>query len=243
MFTIKGVVIHITELSEKGRFLRVLTEKGLTDVFVRGAKKSVSKNNPGTEIFCYAKFSLAVSVKNVETRYILDSSEVISQFYELRFDIKKLALASYFAAEISYSGAASETLNLFLLCLHRLSETDRPESVIKAAFELRYACEIGFMPDLIGCEVCRQYDGDLSFIEGSGKLLCNAHNPGQKGIPLSPAVLHALRYIVLSDLKKICDFTLAPPSMERLSYLAENYLTIHSDKKHRNEALEYYKKL
>jgi DNA repair protein RecO (recombination protein O) len=243
MFTIKGVVIHITELSEKGRFLRVLTEKGLTDVFVRGAKKSVSKNNPGTEIFCYAKFSLSATVKNGETRYILDSSEVISQFYELRLDIKKLALASYFAYDVSYSGVSPETLRLFLLCLHRLSETDRPESVVKAAFELRYACEMGFMPDLTGCEVCHQYDGDLSFVTSSGKLLCTKHNPANAGIPLTAATLHALRYVCLSDLKKICDFTLTPAARDQFSNLAEHYIHIHSDKSHRNKALEYYKKL
>jgi hypothetical protein len=60
---------------------------------------------------------------------------------------------------------------------------------------------------------------------------------------LPPAVLHALRYIVLSDLEKICDFVLLSPSLERLSDLAENYLLLHTEKKHRNEALEYYKKL
>jgi DNA repair protein RecO (recombination protein O) len=243
MLIIKGLVLRVVELEEKGRFLKILTEKGITDIYMRGAKKTTSKNNAGTESFCYGKFAVASTHKGHETRLVLDSSECLQQFYDIRLDIKKLALCSFFAEEIEYSGTTSETLNLFLLCLHCLSKDVYKAEIIKAAFELRYACEIGFMPDLTGCEVCHKYDGDLSFVPSSGKLLCEKHNPAHSGIFLSAAVLHALRYVCLSDLKKICDFTLAPDTLTQFAALAEHYLVIHSDKSRRNKALEYYKKL
>jgi DNA repair protein RecO (recombination protein O) len=279
MQTFNGCIIHITELEEKGRYLKVLTERGIVDIFMRGAKKTTSKNNAGTEHYCYSKFSVAASSRGGETRYTLDSSESLQQFYELRLDIKKLALAAYFAHEIETGGVVPETLNLLLLCLFRLCENTVPERIIKAAFELRYACEIGFMPDLTGCAVCHKYDGDLSLNLEHGKLYCSehcstqyseqnsVHIPGggltnggfpsdglanggfqgdglaNGGFPLSPALLHALRFVCLSDIKKICDFTLVKPSSEQLSYIAETYLALHTERQFRNKSLEYYKKL
>jgi DNA repair protein RecO (recombination protein O) len=269
MQTFNGCIIRITELEEKGRYLKVLTERGIVDIFMRGAKKTTSKNNAGTEHYCYSKFSVAASSRGGETRYTLDSSESLRQFYELRLDIKKLALAAYFAHEIETGGVVPETLNLLLLCLFRLCENTVPERIIKAAFELRYACEIGFMPDLTGCAVCHKYDGDLSLNLEHGKLYCSVHRsehhseqrseynpsgvltnggfPGDGlangGFPLSPALLHALRFVCLSDIKKICDFTLVKPSSEQLSYIAETYLALHTERQFRNKSLEYYKKL
>jgi DNA repair protein RecO (recombination protein O) len=237
MLTAEGVVIGVTELLDKGRYLKILTATGLLEVYVRGAKKPTSKNNPGTEIFCYSR----VSVTPGKHCFVLDSSEVIRQFYTCRTDIYKLSLAAFFAEAILSSGIGkdgADTLRLLLLCLYRLDRNDRENELIKAVFELRYACDIGYMPALAGCDVCHAYDGDLSLIIKSGKLLCREHNPGNEGFPLSPALLHALRFVCLSDIKKITDFKLSLGALKQFSELAEKYLCYHTEKKYRT--LEYY---
>jgi DNA repair protein RecO (recombination protein O) len=267
MITEKGLIIGVTELEDKGRYLRVLTAGGVHEVYVRGAKKITSKNNAGTEIFCYSRLCVTPGKSGL----VLDSSEPERQFYNLRFDIKKLALANYFAEVTIHNGIGiddgvkkGETLNLFLLCLHYLDAGNRETALIKSVFELRYACEIGFMPKLLGCDVCHKYDDGLTFIIASGKLLCAEHYSAEhrfaehisaehvsaghynvhvntKGDPLSPAVLHALRFVCLSDLKKICDFKLSIDAQKDLSQISENYLTFHTEK--HLKSLSYFNKL
>jgi DNA repair protein RecO (recombination protein O) len=243
MITEKGLIIGVTELEDKGRYLRVLTAGGVHEVYVRGAKKITSKNNAGTEIFCYSRLCVTPGKSGL----VLDSSEPEKQFYNLRFDIKKLALANYFAEVVAHNGIGidddtkeGETLNLFLLCLHYLDAGNRETALIKSVFELRYACEIGFMPKLIGCEVCHKYDEGLSFYISSGKLLCEEHLNGQ-GYTLSPAVLHAIRFICLSELRKICDFKLSTEAQKDLSQISENYLTFHTEK--HLKSLSYFNRL
>ncbi|MDR0974709.1 MAG: DNA repair protein RecO [Ruminococcus sp.] len=238
MITKKGLIIGVTELEDKGRYLRVLTLDGVHEIYVRGAKKVTSKNNPGTEIFCYSNLCASPGKNGL----VLDSSEPERQFYNLRFDIKKLALANFFAEIITAFGIGhEETLNLFLLCLHYLDSGNRETALIKSVFEFRYSCEIGFMPKLLGCDVCHKYDGDLSLIIGSGKLLCREDNPNNDGYALSPAVLHAIRFICLSDIKKICDFKLQAEAGRELSIISENYLVHHTEK--HLKSLDYYNRL
>jgi DNA repair protein RecO (recombination protein O) len=244
MVTKTGLIIGITELEEKGRFLRVLCEDGIFEIYARGAKKATSKNNPGTEIFCYSK----ICASQGKNGYILDSTEVIRQFYNIRLDLKKLALANFFAEVITSNGIGigseqGETQKLFLLCLHYLDKEDneRSLSVIKSAFELRYTCEIGFMPKLLGCDECHKYDGDLSFQIESGKLICHEHNPHGAGIVINNTVLHAIRFICLSDLKKICDFKINKNDEKTLSDISQGYLTYHTERKYK--AAEYFSRL
>jgi DNA repair protein RecO (recombination protein O) len=241
MLNLQGLIIGVTELEDRGRYLKLLTEHGIYEIYARGAKKATSKNNPGTEIFCYTR----VSVTPGKQRLTLDSSEVKEQFYNLRTDIKKLSLAAFFAEAVTTSGIGkdgAETLKLLLLCLYHLDKGDRETDLIKAVFELRYACDIGFLPALAGCDICHSYDGfgngGMSFLTHSGKLLCHEHNPHNDGVLLSPALLHTLRFVCLSDINKICDFKLSEETLKAFAGVAESYLIYHTDKKYKT--LGYY---
>ncbi|MDR0991553.1 MAG: DNA repair protein RecO [Ruminococcus sp.] len=245
----KGVVIKKIELEEKGRILYVLTENGIVKISARGAKKPTSKNNPAAEMFSYAEFS----VSEGKDRLYLDSSKPLKIFWNIRTDIKKLALAAYFAEVLFYCGISDkgeeksarfagdckDELKTFLLALDCLDKDNRTEAFIKAVFEMRTACAIGFLPDLIGCAECYRYSGGMNFDIANGQLFCKEHN--KNGTAISESLLDTLRFVCLSPVEKIMSFKIGEKTQKEFSRLAENYLIYHLEKKFKT--LGYYRSL
>jgi DNA repair protein RecO (recombination protein O) len=261
----KGVVIKKCEFEEKGRLLYVLTENGIVKISVRGAKKPTSKNNPAAEMFSYADFSVTES----RDRLYLDSSKPIKIFWNIRGDIKKLALAAYFAevlffcgvsgegesggsgadknggrgadksADARFSGDCKDELKTLLIALDCLDKGNRDESFIKSVFEMRIACAIGFLPDLIGCAECFRYQGNMFFDIAAGQLFCREHNTS--GIAISNSLLDTIRFVCLSAVEKITCFKIGDRTQKEFSRLAEEYLIYHLEKKFKT--LLYYKKM
>jgi DNA repair protein RecO (recombination protein O) len=256
---IKGVVIKITELEEKGRILYILTESGVISVTARGAKKPTSKNNPAAEVFSYADFS----VNENRGRYFLESSRPIKVFFGLANDFEKLSLAAYFAEVLFYSGTVrnagkrkigenenqanitfavpdgTDELKTMLICLQNLEKNTRENAFIKAVFEMRIASAIGFLPDLIGCAECYKYQGDIYFDIASGALFCKEHNTS--GIKISDSLLDTIRFVCLSPVEKIMNFKIGEKTQKEFSKLSENYLIYHMENK--PKTLNFYKKL
>lgn len=215
-------------MGESDKFFDILTkEYGVLEVAVKGVKKLTSQNSAATQLFAYGRFCL----NKRGNRYYLNSSEVITIFYNIRLDVEKFALAAYFSEVLLFvvqtEQTADETLRLLLNTLHFLSEGERSLGLLKSIFELRLLSDIGMMPDLVGCKRCAAYDGEIYLIISDGILLCkNCLNRGD-GVLLSGTILHALRYIALSDLNKLWSFKLAEPSVKLLCGVTESYLLSH----------------
>jgi DNA repair protein RecO (recombination protein O) len=255
----KGIVIKITELEEKGRILSILTDSGIITVTARGAKKPTAKNNPSTDYFSYADFSITEN----KGRYYLESSRPIRVFHALAADIEKLSLAAYFAEVLFYSGTArnagkrkisenenqanltfavpdgTDELKTLLLSLQALEKSTRENTFVKAVFEMRIASAIGFLPDLIGCAECYKYSGDIYFDIASGALYCNDHNVN--GVKISDSLLDTIRFVCLSPVEKIMNFKIGEKTQKEFSKLSENYLIYHMENK--PKTLSFYKKL
>jgi DNA repair protein RecO (recombination protein O) len=259
---IKGIVIKIVELEEKGRILYILTESGVINVTAHGAKKPTSKNNPATDYFSYGDFSITEN----RGRYYLESSCPIRIFHALAADIEKLSLAAYFAEVLFYSGTArnaskqklsehtkqvdftfavpagtdcEDELKTMLISLQNLEKNTRENAFIKAVFEMRIASAIGFLPDLIGCAECYKYQGEIYFDIASGTLFCKEHN--ESGVKISDSLLDTIRFVCLSPVEKIMNFKIGEKTQKEFSKLAENYLIYHMENK--PKTLLFYKKL
>lgn len=166
-------------------------------------------------------------------------------FPELRNDLLLLSLASYFAqlAEVlSQEDASSPALlSLILNALYALSKLKKPPRLVKAATELRLAAIAGYMPELSGCCVCGREDPDR-FSIADGTLEC-ADCRASDGVrmPLSPASLAAMRYIVSCPDKKLFSFTLTGAAEKELCDAAESYLLTQLERSF--YTLDFYKSL
>lgn len=240
--TTKGLIIREQTIGESDRLVTLLTSDfGLVKAFVRRAKNMKSRNLSATSLFVYGEFSLYKG----RDAFVIDNAMPIEVFFELRSDIERLAAAQYFA-QVTYFLAAPEQpapdmLRLLLNALHLLCRGKKDIRLIKAVFELRIATLGGFMPNLVACYRCGEYESDpMSFDMEEGCIYCkDCHRNNAVIVPLS--VISALRFICLSDLQKIFSFTLSDENMELLCSVSEQYLVSRIGS--RLTTLEFYKGL
>lgn len=235
-----GLILKEQNIGEKDKLVTVLTRhNGLVRAFVRGAKSVNNRKNSSTGMFCFSKLCL---YKTKES-YIIDEAEPIELFFELRSDLEKLALAQYFGEIImtlvQEDEPAEEYLRLILNSLHFLAKSKMPIEQVKAITELRLMCIAGYMPNLIACDRCGEYETNTMYFDvEDGLLYCENCMSNSMLFPLDIGLIKALRHIAFSDFEKIYSFKMEENALPDLSYLTEKYLL---SKLQRNfKTLEFY---
>lgn len=238
----KGIIIREVAYRENDKILTVLSDSlGKITVKGRGVKKMNNKLFNITNMFVYSDMTLFKS----GDRYILDNACLTEQFFELRNDIFKLALANYFAelcSRLTTEGVESgDILSLLLNALYILSKTEKKLFLVKSAFELKAMEYAGYMPDLEGCS-CQNGDCFLFDME-KGLLKCQscAGVLTSKTARLSPSVLSAMRYVTGTDPKKLFSFELPDTDLSLFNKITEAYIKIQLD--HEFQTLNYYHSL
>lgn len=242
--TVQGIVLRVTDYSDRDALLTLLTHKhGKLTVKARGLRRKNSPLTAPCQLLAFGEFTLF----EYRGQYTINEAHSIELFQNLRRDLTKLSLGSYFAQVselISQEDWPSPELQSLLLnCLFALSNFNLPEELIKAVFEMRSACIAGYSPDLFGCHVCGSQTPDR-FDLSAGQLECrNCRADGQHGIrmPVTPGILDAMRYICLCEPKKLFSFQIGAESLKQLSALSEAYLCTQLERSF--SALDFYKSL
>ncbi len=239
--TAPGLVIREQSIGESDKLITVLTAKyGLVRAFSRGAKKTKSKKLAATSLLAYGDFTFS----KTRDAYSVDEALVKEVFFELRSDVEKMALAQYFCqlanefCEEDYE--SEEVLRLFLNALWLLKGNKKTPDFIKAVVEFRLMTLSGYMPALLACDKCGQYESDIMFFSfESGKIYCNGCISQGMGIALNSSVVQAMRYVALSDFEKIFSFTLSDEALLRFADVTERYLLHKTERKF--STLDFYR--
>lgn len=238
-----GLILKEQNIGEKDKLVTVLTRhNGLVRAFVRGAKSVNNRKNSSTGMFCFSKLCL---YKTKES-YIIDEAEPIELFFELRNDLEKLSLAQYFSELIitlvQEDEPAEDYLRLTLNSLYFLAKGKMPIEQVKAITELRLMCIAGYMPNLVACDRCGEYETDTMYFDvEDGLLYCENCMSDSMLFPLDIGLIKALRHIAFSDFEKIYSFKMEEQALPDLSYITEKYLL---SKLQRNfKTLEFYKSI
>ena len=242
--TVQGIVLRVTDYNEYDALLTLLTGRhGKLTVKARGLRRKNSPLVAPCQLLAYGEFTLF----EYRDQYTVNEAHSLELFTPLRKDLLKLSLGTYFAqaAEVlsQEDFPSPELLSLVLNCLFALSKLDLPEAQIKAVFELRAACLSGYTPDLFGCHICGSQEPDR-FDLSAGQLECrNCRSRESNGIrmPVTSAVLEAMRYICLCDPKKLFSFRISTETLSQLGNLTEAYLTTQLERGF--STLEFYKSL
>ncbi len=244
--TIKGLVIRETDFGEADRYLTVLTaERGKIEVLCRGIRRKKGSLVTAVRLFCYSEFTLYASGR----RYTLNDAEIDMPFWSITADIERYALCCYFAELVSSAAEedapSGDLLHMFLRALYAMDKQNRSVKIVKPAFELRLASELGFTPDLLQCGAC----GTTEFSEGTalmieeGRLICPSCRKriGGTYVTMTEGLLLAMQHILFCDGKKLFAFRLNQETADQLGALCEQYLLYHLNEHY--STLDFYHSL
>ncbi len=246
LITTDGVVLKERAQGENDKFIDVLTsDMGVISICAKGARKLNSKNAGSTQLFSYSKLCF----NQRSDKYYLNSSEIISSFFNISKDLNKLALASYFSELLRYcvpSDTPSQSiLKLFLNTMYFLDNSKRSCGFLKSLFEFRLMCEIGLMPRLIGCCECYEYRSNSMFFDIiNGRLFCDkcfSGEPDYNTVMITDSELHVLRYIALTEFDRLYSFKVTESLEKSVGIITEKYVLAHFDRNF--NTLNYYKSL
>ena len=241
--TIQAIVLRVTDYNDRDALLTVLSRNhGKLTVKARGLRRKNSPLIAPCQLLAFGEFTLF----EYKGQYTINEAHSLELFQNLRRDLSKLSLGTYFAQVADVLSQEDlpnpELQSLLLNSLFALSKLNEPERKVKAVFELRAASLGGYMPDLFGCHVCGSQTPD-KFDISEGLLECTRCRSLGGGIrmPVTPGVLEAMRYICLCDPKKLFSFQTGPENMEKLCNLTEAYLTTQLERGF--STLDFYKSL
>ena len=242
--TIQAIVLRVTDYNDRDALLTVLTrDHGKLTIKARGLRRKNSPLIAPCQLLAYGEFTLF----EYRGMYTINEAHSIELFRNLRKDLTKLSLGTYFAQVtevISQEDLPNPQLQSLLLnSLYALSQLGLPEIQVKAAFEIRAACLAGYTPDLFGCRVCGSEGADR-FDLSAGQMECLGCRTGDSDgirMPVNPAITHALQYLTACDAKKLFSFALGEENLEKLSTLTEAYLSTQLERGF--STLDFYKSL
>lgn len=250
MTTLKGLILKENDRGESSKSISVLTaERGIIHIYVRGGKKS-TKTSSSTQAYSYS--SLCFEEKRDakgQVSYFLNSSEPVKLFYNIRLDAVKVALASYFAELLLYSGIESsdcaQVMRLALNTFHFLNEGSRDNELLRSIFEFRLLCEIGLIPALLGCSVCCVHEDErMHFNFLRNDLRCDGCCEDSESIHdsvLDKQLLYIIRFIALTEFDRLFSFKISDRYQKKLTEFTERFVKYHL--KSSFGSLEFYKML
>lgn len=242
--TTQGLVLRVTDYNDQDALLTLLTPNyGKLTVKARGLRRRNSPLTAPCQLLTYGSYTLF----EYRGMYTVNEAASVELFQNLRRDITKLSLGTYFcqvAEVLSQEDLPNpELLSLVLNCLHGITTLHLSESTVKAVFEFRAACLAGYMPDISGCHACGNENPDR-FDISAGRLECGgcrSYDSDGLRLPVNPGIVAAMRYIAFCDPKKLFSFQLGQENMEQLSHLTEAYLTTQLEQGF--STLDFYKSL
>ena len=244
--TTQGLVLRDVSYKESDKILTVLTaEGGKRTVKARGCRRKSSPLAAAAQLLVYSDMTLF----EYRDRFTLSEAESIRQFWHVKSDVELLALGSYFAEvmeAVSVEGRPDPAaLSLILNSLHALDKLNKPQALIKAAFELKLMCLEGYEPLLDACAACGLPAPEkprLDLVQGVLHCAACKDEVGEgASLALEGSTLAAMRHIVYGDPKRLFSFQLDPKGLDCLSRVCERFLLTQLDRGF--NTLDFYKQL
>ena len=222
----KGIILAQNNMGDYDKMCTLLTpDLGKIGCSAKGARKPKSTLMAGTQFLCFGDFLIYKGASS----YHINSCEPIEIFYNLRLDIDKLTYASKVAKIVNDVTDENQNtyriLQLTLNTIYMLSETEKDMEFILSIFKIRLLSILGFRPVIDKCVNCKTKEKLRYFSFKNSGFRCEACGRQDKGaMEISDTTIKAIRYIILSDPKKIYSFELSEENKKELQLVSKIYL-------------------
>lgn len=222
----KGIILAQNNMGDYDKMCTLLTpDLGKIGCSAKGARKPKSTLMAGTQFLCFGDFLIYKGASS----YHINSCEPIEIFYNLRLDIDKLTYASKVAKIVNDVTDENQNtyriLQLTLNTIYMLSETEKDMEFILSIFKIRLLSILGFRPVIDKCVNCKTKEKLRYFSFKNSGFKCEACARQDKGaMEISDTTIKAIRYIILSDPKKIYSFELSEENKKELQLVSKIYL-------------------
>lgn len=219
LIKVKGIVIRETTYKDNDKIITLLTDKlGKISCMAKGAKKNNSPILANCQYLVYSEFVLYKS-KNF---YMVNSASIINMFYKFRVNFDKMEWAFELTRIINLITDENEdtesVLKLFLNTIYVLENGIKNDKMVIPTFKIKLFAILGFSPNIAKCSECGQVlinnDENLDFVYYdyvSNVFLCNnciQNKDLRRYIKISGSTAIAIKYIIVSDIKKVFNFEL-----------------------------------
>lgn len=229
-FIINGLIIREQNIREKDKLITVLTEShGVIKGFVHGAKDIKSSKSAATTLLAYSRLTVHKRKEN----YLIGDAKAVRIFSGLRNSIEDMYLAQYFCELAGVicpkEQEAKEQLRVILNGIHLISEGKKAFNFVKPCVELRLMCLAGYMPDIMMCRECGEYEKDvMCFLPKVGQFVCKdcyeKNELYDYKINLNRAAVTAMRHCCYADSEKLFSFSLPENDLKTLNFCSEEYI-------------------
>lgn len=238
----RGLIIKTVNLNDNDRIFTILTsEGGKITVMAKGIRSQKHKCFAAMQLFCLSDFVL----ERKTGLYYPVSAQLCENFFLLRNSVEKVALATYIADIVNAIPdefpVEDEYFRFILNTLYMVSKTDMSGGDftarlyrLKAIFELKTACEFGYMPESAKCGVCSG-NKDIAFFDiTSGFVLCRDCNEKEVTgsdvlVPINRDVHAAIYRISNADYRAVFSVKMPLGICENLSHITAEYLAAQTD--------------
>jgi DNA repair protein RecO (recombination protein O) len=163
------------------------------------------RERAATEMFTLAEYTLSERAG----RYYLNTAGIENAFYNLRLDIDRLALATYFAE--LYESVLNECepqtglFDLLAAMLGALCDEKLDQKTVRLFFEVKAMDILGFRPEVSCCACCgRELKDRIWFSVSAGGAVCEAcRREDADAKPMLPGTAAFLRHVLDWDAERM----------------------------------------
>ena len=230
----KGLILAQNNMGDYDKMCTLLTpDLGKIGCSAKGARRAKSTLMAGTQFLCFGDFLIYKGASS----YHINSCEPIEIFYNLRLDIDRLTYASRVARIVNDITDENQNtyriLQLTLNTIYMLSESDKEMDFIYSIFKIRLLSIIGFRPIIDKCANCSSKENLRYFSFKDSGFKCESCGRQDKGaVQISDTTIKAIRYIIMTDAKKIYSFELSEENKQELKLISKIYLSDCLDKEY-----------